>query len=120
MSEKRPMREQGKTGAGSIGRAAIPWREIRLASGLVLGLFLLTHFSNHALGLVSVEAMEAGRQWFNRLWRNPVGTTLLYGSLLLHFLLALYALYWRRTLRMPLREAGQLILGLALPFLIIS
>jgi adenylate cyclase len=86
----------------------------------VLGLFLLTHFSNHALGLVSVEAMEAGRHWFNRLWRNPVGTTLLYGSLLLHFLLALYALYRRRTLRMPWREAAQLILGLSLPFLIIS
>jgi adenylate cyclase len=114
------MREQGRTGAGPIGRAAIPWREVRLASGLVLGLFLLTHFSNHALGLVSVEAMEAGRHWFNRLWRNPLSTTLLYGSLLLHFLLALYALYRRRTLRMPYREAAQLILGLALPFLIIS
>ena len=33
--------------------------------------------------------MEAGRAWFNRLWRNPVGTVLLYGSMLLHFLLAL-------------------------------
>ena len=43
------------------------------------------------------EAMEVGREWFNRLWRNPVGTTLFYGSLLLHFLLALYALYRRRN-----------------------
>jgi adenylate cyclase len=114
------MREQGGTGSGMVGRSAIPWREIRLFSGLVLGLFLLTHFGNHALGLVSVEAMEAGRGWFNRLWRNPVGTTLLYGSLLLHFLLALQALYRRRTLRMPFREAAQLALGLSLPFLVIS
>src|SRR5829696_6079101 len=98
----------------------IPWRDIRLISGLVLATFLLTHFSNHALGLVSVEAMEAGRAWFNRLWRNPVGTILLYGSLLLHFLLALQALYRRRTLRMPIREAAQLILGLSLPFLLIG
>ncbi len=98
----------------------IHWREIRLISGLVLAAFLLTHFSNHALGLVSIEAMEAGRVWFNRLWRNPVGTILLYGSLLLHFLLALQALYRRRTLRMPIREAAQLILGLSLPFLLIG
>jgi len=94
-------------------------REVRLASGLVLGAFLLTHFGNHALGLVSVEAMEAVRGAFNLLWRNPLGTILLYGSLLLHFLLALQALYRRRTLRMPLREAMQLSLGLALPFLLI-
>jgi adenylate cyclase len=95
-------------------------REIRLGTGLVLGVFLLTHFSNHALGLISVEAMEGGRVWFNRLWRNPVGTSLLYGSVLIHFLLALQALYRRRTLRMPWREAAQLILGISLPFLLIG
>ncbi|EIM29230.1 adenylate/guanylate cyclase domain-containing protein [Microvirga lotononidis] len=99
---------------------AIRTREIRLVTGLVLGAFLLTHFSNHALGLVSVEAMEAGRVWFNGLWRNPVGTLLLYGSVLTHFLLALLALYRRRTLRMPVREAAQLTLGLSLPFLLIA
>src|SRR5918993_975487 len=88
-------------------------------SGLILAAFLVTHFGNHALGLVSVPAMEAGRYWFNVLWRNPAGTVLLYGSLLLHFVLALQALYRRRTLRMPFREAAQLALGLALPFLLL-
>ena len=94
-------------------------REVRLVSGLVLGAFLLSHFSNHALGLVSVEAMEVGRHWFNAIWRHPGGTVLLYGSLVLHFFLALQALYRRRTLRMPFREAAQLTLGLALPFMLI-
>ena len=94
-------------------------REIRLASGLVLGAFLLTHFSNHAVGLISVGAMEQARQWFNLVWRNPIGTILLYGSLLLHFSLALEALFRRRTLRMPWREAAQLAFGLSLPFLLI-
>jgi adenylate cyclase len=98
---------------------ALSWRELRLASGLVLALFLLTHFLNHALGLVSVAAMEEARGWFNRIWRNPVGGFLLYGSLLLHFALALMALHRRRTLRMPLKEAAQLSLGLALPFLLV-
>jgi adenylate cyclase len=104
------------------GRRKIPfrWRELRLGTGLVLGVFLLTHFSNHALGLISVEAMEQGRGWFNLLWRNPLGGILLYGSLLTHFLMALQALYRRRTLRMPSREATQLALGLSLPFLVIS
>ena len=60
--------------------------------------FLLTHFSNHALGLVSVEAMETARKWFNALWRNPLGTALLYGALLVHFALAMEALLRRRTL----------------------
>ena len=99
-TETRPAAEAALAGS------RLPWREIRLVSGLVLATFLLTHFSNHALGLVSIEAMEAGRAWFNRLWRNPVGTVLLYGSVLVHFLLALQALYRRRTLRMPVREAG--------------
>ncbi|MFC1459039.1 adenylate/guanylate cyclase domain-containing protein [Microvirga arabica] len=112
--------ETGPAAEAALLKGRIPWREIRLVSGLVLAAFLLTHFSNHALGLVSIEAMEAGRAWFNRLWRNPVGTVLLYGSLLLHFLLALQALYRRRTLRMPVREAAQLALGLSLPFLLIG
>ncbi len=94
-------------------------REVRLVTGLVLGAFLLTHFSNHALGLISLDAMEEGRRWFNVLWRNPAGTMLLYGSLILHFALALQAIYRRRTLRMPVREAAQLAFGLALPFLLI-
>lgn len=94
-------------------------REIRLTSGLVLGAFLLMHFSNHALGLISVEAMEQARQSFNLVWRNPLGAFLLYGSLILHFGLALEALFRRRTLRMPWREAVQLIFGLSLPFLLI-
>jgi len=115
---KQPPKRPGSEAAPF--EAAIPWREIRLGTGLVLATFLLTHFSNHALGLVSVEAMEAGRAWFNRLWRNPVGTILLYGSVLLHFGLALQALYRRRTLRMPLREAAQLTLGLSLPFLLVA
>ncbi|HEV7873838.1 MAG TPA: adenylate/guanylate cyclase domain-containing protein, partial [Enterovirga sp.] len=68
----------------------------------------------------SVEAMEAARVWFNALWRNPLGTALLYGSLLVHFALALLALFRRHTLRMPMREAAQLALGLPLPFLLVA
>jgi adenylate cyclase len=86
---------------------------IRLISGLVLFAFVFSHFANHALGLISLEVMEAGRRIFVILWRGLPGTALLYGALAVHFALGLYALYRRRDLRMPVMEAGQLVLGLA-------
>jgi adenylate cyclase len=90
-------------------------RRIRLVSGLVLLTYLATHFINHALGLISLEAMEAGRIWFLALWRNPLATVVLYGALTTHLGLAFYSLYQRRHLRMPLWEGLQLVLGLTIP-----
>ena len=90
-------------------------RRIRLISGLVLLTYLGTHFINHSLGLISLDAMEAGRVWFLALWRNPVATVLLYGSLIIHISLAFYSLYRRWHLRMPRWEALQLVLGLLIP-----
>jgi len=95
-------------------------RRLRLATGLVLFAYVATHLANHALGLMSLAAMDIGRKWFLLLWRNPIGTGALYGSLLIHFGLALWALYLRRSLRMPALEALQLVLGLSiLPLLTI-
>ncbi len=34
-------------------------RRLRLWSGLILFTYLTTHFANHALGLISLRAMEA-------------------------------------------------------------
>ena len=93
-------------------------RRARIVTGLVLFTYLTTHLINHSLGLISLDAMEAGREWFLALWRNPLSTALLYGSLLTHFTLALYALYQRRHLRIPFWEALQLTLGLCIPLLL--
>jgi adenylate cyclase len=90
-------------------------RRTRLITGLILLSYLSTHLINHALGLISLDMMEAGRIWFLALWRNPAGTALLYTSLLTHFSLALWSLYQRRHLRIPLWEALQLMLGLSIP-----
>jgi adenylate cyclase len=90
-------------------------RRTRLITGLILLTYLSTHLLNHALGLISLDAMEDGRVWFLALWRNPVGTAALYTSLLTHFSLALWSLYQRRHLRIPLWEALQLTLGLSIP-----
>ncbi|MDP4023393.1 adenylate/guanylate cyclase domain-containing protein [Methylobacterium sp. NEAU 140] len=104
----------------SLARRLGDVRTIRLASGLILGLFLLTHFANIALGLVSAEAMDAAWPWLTGLWSNPVGNALLYAALAAHFGLALRALYRRRTLRMGGREAVQVAFGLGLPFLLVA
>jgi len=91
-----------------------------IVSGVVLCVFLAGHFSNHALGLSSLELMEAGRAAFNIVWRSWPGTILLYGALLVHFVSALDALYRRGSLKMPVGEALKIGFGLALPFLITS
>ena len=95
-------------------------RGLRLGSGLILFAFVIFHLANHALGLISLEAMEAGREYFLLLWRNPVGTTLFVGSLMTHAAFALYAVYSRRRLKMSIGEALQLILGFAAPILLVS
>ncbi|AUX77282.1 adenylate/guanylate cyclase domain-containing protein [Sinorhizobium fredii] len=94
-------------------------KKTHLISGAVLSVFVLTHFTNHSLGLISIGAMEAGRQVFTIVWQSVPGTVLLYGALLLHFLMALDSLYRRQTLRMPVGEAVKIIFGLSLPFLLI-
>ncbi len=95
-------------------------KRLHLLTGACLGFFLLTHFSNHALGLISVESMENARHIFHLVWHSWPGTVLLYGSLLVHFLLALESLYRRQTLRMPAREALKICFGLVFPFLIVG
>jgi adenylate cyclase len=81
-------------------------RPLRLWCGLILFAYLFTHFSNHALGLVSLRVMEAGRLWFLALWRNPIGETALFGALLAHWLLGLWLLYRRRTLAVTFAARG--------------
>lgn len=96
------------------------WRDPqiwRLASGLVLFGFALTHFLNHALGHVSVQAMEEVQAVRRAFWRSWPGTVLLYGALATHVSLALWKLIQRRTWRMSAWEAGQIGLGLAIPFM---
>ena len=67
---------------------------------------------------MSYQAMEEGRLWFLAAWRNPAGTTLLYASLLIHFVLGFWALYRPRRLWLPPAEATRVLLGIAIPVLL--
>src|SRR3954470_11515901 len=95
-------------------------RRLRLATGLIVACFIIGHFLNHSLGVVSIDAMDRVRAVLAAWWRSAPGTVILYGALLTHFALALVSLYRRTTLRMPFWEAGQLVLGLLIPPLLIG
>jgi adenylate cyclase len=94
-------------------------RATRLASGVVLATYVTAHLANHALGIFSIDAQEALLDLLRPVWQSLPGTLLLYGALLVHAGLGLYALWRRKTLRMPAWELAQLALGLAIPLLLI-
>ena len=101
----RPRREQA-------------YRNARLASGLVLMVFVTMHLANVSLNLFSMQTADAGLRWLTKPWTSLPGTILLYGAAAVHFGLTLRAIYLRRTLRMPAREAVQLVLGIVIPLVI--
>lgn len=94
-------------------------QRLRLASGLVLFLFAGTHFLNHALGLVSLEVMHQVQEVRTAVTRSSVGTAILLAALVAHISLGLYKLARRGTLKMPLWEALQISIALAIPFLLL-
>lgn len=91
---------------------------LRSITGVVLMAYLFCHLLNHAFGLQSIDAMQRAHGVLMSVWRTPPGTILLAGSLLVHFGVALWAVYRRRTLRMTTWEAMQLASGLILPVLL--
>lgn len=95
-------------------------REFRMWAGIVLFAFVTMHLVNHALGVLGVPAMEAAQDWRTWLWRTWPGTIALYGAAAVHAGLALKRIVLRRACRMPLEEGVQIILGLAIPLLVIE
>ena len=93
-------------------------RQIRLATGLVLYVYVTLHFANHALGNISIGAMESGLAIQKLIWHSLPGAVILCVSLLTHMSLGFWALYERRRFRWTQLEATQLVLGLSIPFLL--
>jgi len=94
-------------------------RRLRLISGLVMLTYVTMHLLNHAVGLISLETMENVLWYVFRIWTNRPAQLLLYSSFLVHYALALYALWQRRTLRLRASEMSQLMLGFAVPLLLV-
>jgi len=98
----------------------ISLRQVRLASGVVLFAYLVSHFLNHALGNISMEALASGVYWHTLFWHSLPVTLVFYASCLVHTGLGIWALYERRQFRWKAIEPLQLVLGLSIPALIIT
>jgi adenylate cyclase len=103
------------------GRRGIVWeRDIRLATGVVLLVFVTTHLVNHALGIFGLAALNAMQDWRWDMWHEQPGASLLYGSFAVHSALGLKRIVARRTWRMPLEEAAQIVLALLIPLFLVQ
>ena len=87
-------------------------KRLHLWAGIIVATYVVPHMLNHALGLVSLDAMEAARRIIHMIWLGPFGEIILFLAFLTHFFLALWTLFTRSTLRMPGWEAVQVLLGL--------
>jgi adenylate cyclase len=95
-----------------------PVRKLRLASGLALFTYVLTHLINLALCNWSFETADVMLAVQKFIWQGIAGTILLYGALTVHASLGLWALYSRRHFRGTPQEALQLCAGLLIPALL--
>lgn len=92
---------------------------IRLVASLALMFFALTHFLNHALGLISLDTMEAGRKIFLAFWRNSFIQFVFPVVLFLHAQSAIWRLMFRQAWRFSAREKFKILTGLAVPLLLL-
>ena len=95
-------------------------RQVRLACGLVLFSYLVSHFLNHALGNISMAALAAGFHYHTAFWQFLPIAIVFYGAALIHAGLGVWALYQRRQFHWKAIEPLQLVLGLSIPALIIA
>ena len=87
-------------------------KKVRLISGLILFSFLTCHLLNLSFGLNSLAALDESRRWFLIFWATDIGIALLLGSMAVHLMFGLFALYKRNTLKMNKTDTVQLVLGL--------
>ena len=97
------------------------WRRVHTLSGLVLFTYVASHLLNHAVGILSIDALLASGKWFVIFWRQALPTAALYSALTLHLAIALVAIFRRDSLRgMNWAEITQLTLGLSIPAFLIT
>ncbi|MFL4470343.1 adenylate/guanylate cyclase domain-containing protein [Tateyamaria armeniaca] len=93
---------------------------VRIASGLILMIYVAAHLLNLASVLISpdvYDSVQAARLW---LIRSDIGTAVIGVALFAHMILSLGKVALARTLRMPFRDAVQIVLGLIIPLILVS
>jgi adenylate cyclase len=95
-------------------------RQIRLICGVILFAYLVSHFLNHALGNISINALAEGVYYHVEFWQFLPVAIVFYTAMLLHFALGIWALYQRRQFSWKAIEPLQLVLGLSIPALVVA
>ena len=60
-------------------------RQVRITCSLILFTYLLSHFTNHAVGNISFAAMSAGLAYHMAFWRNPIVVFIFYTAAITHW-----------------------------------
>ena len=95
------------------------WRaRLRLTSGLVMLVFVISHLTAHWFLLISVEDAETVLTALMWPWHTLLGTAVLVAAFVVHYSNALWSIYIRRSLRISGWELAQVVLGLCIPFLL--
>jgi adenylate cyclase len=95
------------------------WRaRLRLISGLVMLVFVISHLTAHWFLLVSVEDAEGVLTVLMSPWHTLIGIAILVAAFVVHYSNALWSIYIRRSLRIRGWELAQVVLGLSIPFLL--
>lgn len=105
--------------------ASVLWRgswatRLRIATGLVLFVYVTLHLLNIAAVLISSEFADAFQTVRLAVTRTGIGTIVITISLLTHLTLALAKLVRRRSFRMPIVDGLQIAMGLTIPLLLSS
>ena len=80
--------------------------------------YLISHFLNHALGNISLDALADGVYYHTLFWQFLPVAIVFYTAALLHSGLGIWALYQRRQFSWKAMEPLQLVLGLSIPLLV--
>ena len=102
-----------------LGIARLVRARARLISGLVLLSFVLCHLLSHIFLIISPPVAQKALGKLMMFWWTEIGTYVLATAAAVHVLNALWSIYIRRYLRLPIWELAQLSLGLSIPPLLI-
>ncbi len=93
---------------------------IRLWAAIIMACYVVSHTINFGLGIFSISVMETYQKYALMFWRSVPIYWLVLTAIALHVTLGLWKVFKRNTFKMPLWEIAQIILGICIPFFLLS
>jgi len=93
---------------------------IRLWAAIIMACYVVSHTINFGLGIFSISVMEAYQKYALLFWRSVPVYWIVLTAIALHVTLGLWKVFKRNTFKMPVWEIAQIILGICIPFFLLS